>query len=114
MVCRGCNNASETKSTHGGSAVRLSLTPVFLIFGAMFVQQSDAQRGSLDSRRDQLKRLLNDEWEYTLRTVPELATNVGDDRYNDRLSDFSDKAIAENLEHSIKPSHTCAMASAII
>ena len=80
--------------------MRLSLTPVFLIFGAMFVQQSDAQRGSLDSRRDQLKRLLNDEWEYTLRTVPELATNVGDDRYNDRLSDFSDKAIAENLEHS--------------
>ena len=80
--------------------MRLSLTPVFLIFGAMFVQQSHAQRGSLDSRRDELKRLLNDEWEYTLRTVPELATNVGDDRYNDRLSDFSDKAIAENLEHS--------------
>jgi uncharacterized protein (DUF885 family) len=32
--------------------------------------------------------------------VPELATNVGDDRYSDRLSDFSDKAIAEDQEHA--------------
>ena len=55
---------------------------------------------TLEARRAQLKRLLNDEWEYTLRTEPELATNVGDERYNDRLSDFSDKAIAEDLEHS--------------
>ena len=47
-----------------------------------------------------MKRLLNDEWEYTLRTQPELATQVGDNRYNDRLSDFSDKAIAESIEHS--------------
>jgi uncharacterized protein (DUF885 family) len=55
---------------------------------------------SLDARRDELKRLLHDEWEYTLEHSPELATNVGDPRYNDRLSDFSDKAIAENLEHT--------------
>jgi len=31
---------------------------------------------------------------------PELATQVGDDRYNDRLSDFSDKAIGDDLEHT--------------
>ncbi len=31
---------------------------------------------------------------------PELATQVGDNRYNDRLSDFSDKAIADDLEHT--------------
>ncbi|MFY9645595.1 MAG: DUF885 domain-containing protein, partial [Terriglobales bacterium] len=35
-----------------------------------------------------------------LRTQPELATQVGDNRYNDRLSDFSDKAITEDLEHA--------------
>jgi uncharacterized protein (DUF885 family) len=29
-----------------------------------------------------------------------LATHVGDDRYNDRLSDFSDKAIADDLAHA--------------
>ncbi|MGA7292343.1 MAG: DUF885 domain-containing protein [Terriglobales bacterium] len=55
---------------------------------------------TLEARRAELNRLLADEWEYTLRTQPELATQVGDDRYNDRLSDFSDKAIADDLEHT--------------
>jgi uncharacterized protein (DUF885 family) len=55
---------------------------------------------SLEARRSELNRLLADEWEYSLRTQPELATQVGDDRYNDRLSDFSDKAIADDLEHT--------------
>jgi len=55
---------------------------------------------TLEARRAELNRLLADEWEYTLRTQPELATQVGDNRYNDRLSDFSDKAIADDLEHT--------------
>ena len=55
---------------------------------------------SLEARRAELTRLLADEWEYTLRTQPELATQVGDNRYNDRLSNFSDKAIADDLEHT--------------
>ena len=55
---------------------------------------------SLEARRAELDRLLSDEWEYSLRTQPELATQVGDDRYNDRLSDFSDQAIAGDLEHT--------------
>ena len=59
-----------------------------------------AARQSLEARRAQLSFLLNEEWEYTLRTQPELATHVGDDRYNDRLSDFSDQAIADSIEHA--------------
>jgi uncharacterized protein (DUF885 family) len=59
-----------------------------------------AAEQSLEARRSELNRLLADEWEYSLRTQPELATQVGDDRYNDRLSDFSDKAIADDLEHA--------------
>ena len=55
---------------------------------------------TLDSRRAELNRLLADEWEYTLRTQPELATQVGDNRYNDRVSDYSEKAIAADLEHA--------------
>ena len=55
---------------------------------------------SLETRRAELNRLLNDQWEYTLRTEPELATQVGDDRYNAILSDFSDKAIADDIEHT--------------
>jgi uncharacterized protein (DUF885 family) len=79
-----------------------SLLPILLaILVATLVRQTAAQStgATLEPRRAELKRLLNDEWEYTLRTVPELATNVGDERYNDRLSDFSDKAIADDLEH---------------
>ena len=61
---------------------------------------AQATEPSLEARRAELNRLLADEWEYTLRTEPELATQVGDNRYNDRLSDFSDKAIADDLEHT--------------
>jgi uncharacterized protein (DUF885 family) len=59
-----------------------------------------AAEQTLEARRAELNRLLADEWECTLRTQPELATQVGDNRYNDQLSDFSDKAIADNLEHT--------------
>ena len=55
---------------------------------------------SLELRRAELNRLLADEWEYTLRTQPEFATQIGDNRFNDRVSDFSDKAIADDLQHS--------------
>jgi uncharacterized protein (DUF885 family) len=68
---------------------------------AMQVGKNAAQKtdSSVDARRAELKRLLNDEWEYDLQHSPELATHIGDNRYNDRLSDHSDKAIAENIEH---------------
>src|SRR5277367_719160 len=59
-----------------------------------------AAEPTLEARRAELNRLLADEWEFSLRTQPEFATQVGDNRYNDRLSDFSDKAIADDLEHT--------------
>jgi len=46
------------------------------------------------TRRAQLAALLDEHWEYTLRTSPETATDVGDRRYNDRWSDRSPEAIA--------------------
>lgn len=82
--------------------MRASLLPVLLIAIIALVRQTTAQAtgATLDSRRAELKRMIADEWEYTLRTAPELATNTGDARYNDRLSDLSDKAIADDLEHT--------------
>jgi uncharacterized protein (DUF885 family) len=41
------------------------------------------------SRRQALDRLLDEQWQYTLRESPELATIIGDYRYNDKLSDAS-------------------------
>ncbi|HWZ12774.1 MAG TPA: DUF885 family protein, partial [Acidobacteriaceae bacterium] len=75
---------------------------VIISFAAALVVPLFAQtpKQTPEARRDELNRLLADEWEYTLRTQPELATQVGDNRYNDRLSDFSDKAIADDLEHT--------------
>src|SRR5215471_10559389 len=43
----------------------------------------------LRDREAQLKQLFADEWEYELRESPELATSIGDYRYNDRWSDGS-------------------------
>jgi uncharacterized protein (DUF885 family) len=40
-------------------------------------------------KQAQLKQLFADQWEYELRESPELATSIGDYRYNDRWSDGS-------------------------
>ena len=39
------------------------------------------------------------EWEYQLRHSPEMATAIGDNRYNDRLSDYSPAAITAEMAH---------------
>src|ERR1035437_2713250 len=80
--------------------VRTSFVIVLFFVALVAPLFTHAAEPTLEARRNELSRLLAEEWEYTLRTQPELATQVGDDRYNDRLSDFSDKAIADELEHT--------------
>jgi uncharacterized protein (DUF885 family) len=53
-----------------------------------------AGRSDLKSRRAQFRAAIDAQWQYELKTHPELATYVGDRRYNDRLSDFSADAVA--------------------
>ncbi|MDP9268083.1 MAG: DUF885 domain-containing protein [Acidobacteriota bacterium] len=55
---------------------------------------------SVDANRKQLDSLLKEQWEYTLRTNPEFASILGDKRYNDKLSDFSQPAIDEDLRQT--------------
>jgi uncharacterized protein (DUF885 family) len=55
---------------------------------------------STAARRARLKAALQEEWEYRLRTSPELATAIGDHRYNDRLSDYSPEFFAADLRHA--------------
>jgi len=52
-----------------------------------------AQSSSVDARVANLHKLLDEQWEYNLRNSPEFASILGDKRYNDRLSDFSQAAI---------------------
>lgn len=58
------------------------------------------RQDTVTPRREALANLLKDEWEYTLRTSPVYASMLGDKRWNDRLEDFSQRAIDSDLEHS--------------
>jgi uncharacterized protein (DUF885 family) len=55
---------------------------------------------TLEARRAQLTAALQQQWEYELRTHPEMATYIGDNRYNDRLSDHSAASYARELEQA--------------
>ncbi len=54
----------------------------------------------LEARRKALNDLLHEHWEYTMRTSPIYASILGDKRYNDKLDDFSQAAIDDNLEQT--------------
>jgi len=52
--------------------------------------------------RQQLLFLFDEEWQYELRTSPETATALGDNRYNDRLSDYSSEFYRKDVDESRK------------
>jgi uncharacterized protein (DUF885 family) len=54
----------------------------------------------LDRRRAALNKLLDEQWEYTMRTSPEYASILGDKRYNDQVSDVSEAAVFRELDES--------------
>lgn len=85
--------------------VRLALGCLVLVCAvtSMFVQASSAQgsgstHASVENRRQELLSLFDEEWQYELRTSPEWATMLGDNRYNDRLSDNSPEFFRSDLE----------------
>ncbi len=51
----------------------------------------------LETRRKALTDLLHERWEYDMRTSPIYASILGDKRYNDKLDDFSQAAIDDDL-----------------
>ena len=51
----------------------------------------------LAARRKALNDLLAEHWEYTLAHNPEIASVLGDKRWNDKLSDLSQAAVAADL-----------------
>jgi uncharacterized protein (DUF885 family) len=71
-------------------AVLISST-IGLFSGVVTAQNTQAagKATDIESRRSQLLSLFDEEWQYELRTSPEMATSIGDSRYNDRLSDHS-------------------------
>ncbi len=67
-----------------------------LMLTAVLVAQAVPQ--GVDARRKQLSALLDEQWEYTMRTSPEYASILGDKRYNDQLTDYSEKAVFADIE----------------
>jgi uncharacterized protein (DUF885 family) len=80
------------------SLVQLVLLMV-LLCSSVFAAPPQAD---LEGRRKALNDLLAERWEYSLRTSPIYASILGDKRWNDKLDDFSQKAIDDDLEQSKK------------
>jgi uncharacterized protein (DUF885 family) len=66
------------------------------------VQTSAQAQGNSPGPTERLHSLFDEEWQYELRTSPESATALGDNRYNDRLSDYSAEFYRKDLEESRK------------
>jgi uncharacterized protein (DUF885 family) len=55
------------------------------------------QTNTLQDRVTQLNLVFHDYWEETLKHSPEMASTIGDKRYDDQLSDYSDEAYNDSL-----------------
>jgi uncharacterized protein (DUF885 family) len=77
----------------------LALTGLFV---SLLVPNVLAAPADLEGRKKALNDLLAERWEYTLRTSPVFASILGDKRWNDKLEDFSQQAIDEDLDQSRK------------
>src|SRR5450759_2354405 len=68
--------------------MRIRLLAVLLLLSsAAFAAVPSAE--DLDKRRKALGDLIEEQWQYNLRTSPEYASMLGDKRYNDQSSDLS-------------------------
>ena len=54
---------------------------------------------SAASNHDKLNALIEQEWQYELHEFPEMATSIGDNRFNDRVSDHSAAAYIRHAAH---------------
>ncbi len=58
---------------------------------------TEMSAADLDTRRVALRKLLDEQWQYTLAREPEFASILGDKRWNDKVSDLSQRAIDADL-----------------
>ncbi len=54
----------------------------------------------VQAKSDALAALLHEQWEFTMESSPEYASMLGDKRWNDKLSDWTDEAIEARLAKS--------------
>jgi uncharacterized protein (DUF885 family) len=54
---------------------------------------------AVEDETKKLHTLFDDEWQWSLREYPEMATRIGDARYNDRLTDLAGPALETRKAH---------------
>jgi hypothetical protein len=74
-----------------------NLIAVLFVFLALTASGAAAQDLPLDNRVKTLNAIFTDYWEDQLKHEPELASSIGDNRYNDQLRDYSVQAYNESL-----------------
>jgi len=81
------------------STSRLPLLAIaaFLLLVSPVVLRPQAPPASVDANRKALNQIFTDYWEDNLVHDPELASSLGDKRFNDKISDDSVKAYNETL-----------------
>src|SRR5215468_9047065 len=96
-VVRSFFSAAIPAKISGGTMLRW-LTCVALLMLLVPSLSAADPAADLESRRKALNDLLNEQWEYTMRTDPIYASTLGDKRYNDKVWDQSQQAIDADLE----------------
>src|SRR5438128_1978992 len=71
---------------------RILLSLWGLVMGSAMTAAA-APETDLQARRQGFQKLIDEQWEYVLSHSPEFASILGDKRWNDKLSDLSEKAI---------------------
>jgi uncharacterized protein (DUF885 family) len=79
----------------------LSRIPILIVILSVFLQLSirggAAQDVPLSNRVKTLNAIFSDYWEDQLKHEPELASSIGDNRYNDQVRDYSVRAYNDSL-----------------
>jgi len=75
----------------------LAVFALLLLAPAPALRAQAAPVPSLEDRRKDLNDLFEEYWQDNLRHSPEEASSLGDKRYNDQITDYSVKAINDNL-----------------
>src|SRR5258705_7365887 len=79
---------------------RLSVAILIITHLCLSNLMAQGKSTPVEQRIKQLHTLLSEQWEYTLKSNPEFASILGDRRYNDKLSDNSEAAIAKDLQQA--------------
>ena len=78
------------------------LAILLLLLSVNALRAQELSAADLDRRRKALNDLLDDHWEYLMRTNPEWASILGDRRFNDQVSDVSAAAVRKDLDETRK------------